>query len=349
MPVYNAQKYLREAIDSILQQTFTNFEFLIIDDGSTDASVDIIRSYTDPRIKFVQNEKNFGITFTLNRGISLADTEYIARMDADDVSHPERLEKQYQYALANPECALISTWVRQISDDGQFEKLKGPKAGFIYSLMYGPSGIFHPTTMYKKSAVLHVGMYSQEYAEDYNLWCKMARNFKIGYLRNALLDYRSSNTSLWRHSHKEGNLKALDVQVLKNVQYYTNDSFKLSNWEVQFLREHTDQTPDVRDQGAVIECFKKLDLITSSFLTFQDCNCTDKKELKHAALEHKRRLLERLEQDFTRFEIISLMIRLCYWEHLYHFIRKKSKFAARTKLTLIKQKFLSQLFIFDIN
>src|SRR5688572_25142970 len=104
MPVYNAEKYLKEAIDSILQQTLTDFEFLIIDDGSTDASVRIIRSYADSRIRLVQNETNAGITVTLNKGIELAKAPLIARMDADDISYPMRLQRQYDFFLAHPYC-----------------------------------------------------------------------------------------------------------------------------------------------------------------------------------------------------------------------------------------------------
>ena len=91
MGVYNGQRYLRAAIDSILQQTFTNFEFLIIDDGSKDASVEIIKSYSDPRIRLLINEKNIGLAASLNRGINSSTSRYIARMDCDDISLPQRL------------------------------------------------------------------------------------------------------------------------------------------------------------------------------------------------------------------------------------------------------------------
>src|SRR5215472_9201923 len=97
MPVYNGEKHLREAIDSILSQTFRDFEFLIINDGSTDGSVEIIASYRDPRILLVHNEKNLGLIATLNRGMDLARGEYITRMDCDDISLPRRLEKQVAF------------------------------------------------------------------------------------------------------------------------------------------------------------------------------------------------------------------------------------------------------------
>ena len=109
MPAYNAENYIREAIDSILAQTFRDFEFLIIDDGSTDHTVEIIRSYSDSRIRLYQNERNMGVAATLNRGLDLARGEYIARMDADDISLPERFAKQAAYMDAHPDVAVCGS------------------------------------------------------------------------------------------------------------------------------------------------------------------------------------------------------------------------------------------------
>ena len=97
MPAYNAEKYIREAIDSILAQTYTDFEFIIIDDASTDATASIVESYSDERIRFFRNEHNMGVANTLNRGLDLAVGEYIARMDSDDISLPERFAKQVEF------------------------------------------------------------------------------------------------------------------------------------------------------------------------------------------------------------------------------------------------------------
>src|SRR6186713_3066927 len=99
MPVYNAERFLAAAIDSILNQSFTDFEFLIIDDCSSDNSVNIITSYKDPRILLYQNEKNLGISATLNKGIELASTDLVARMDSDDISYPDRLQKQVDFIV----------------------------------------------------------------------------------------------------------------------------------------------------------------------------------------------------------------------------------------------------------
>ena len=111
MPAYNAEKYINEAIDSILAQTFTDFEFIIIDDGSTDSTCAIVESYSDSRIRFFKNEHNLGVAATLNRGLDLARGEYIARMDADDISLPTRFEKQAAYMDSHPDVVVCGTGV----------------------------------------------------------------------------------------------------------------------------------------------------------------------------------------------------------------------------------------------
>ena len=111
MTVHNGEKHLSEAIDGILNQTFKDFEFLVIDDGSTDGSADIIQSYKDVRIRFISNGKNLSVPVSLNMGLNLARGEYIARMDCDDISLPQRLEKQVQFMDANPEVGVCGTWL----------------------------------------------------------------------------------------------------------------------------------------------------------------------------------------------------------------------------------------------
>src|SRR6476469_4762791 len=175
MPVYNAERFLREAIDSILQQTLSYFEFLIIDDGSTDNSVAIIKSYGDARISFIQNEKNLGISATLNRGLELASCELIARMDADDISYPERLQKQYDFFETNKDVALLSTWAREVSETGELVYTARWRPPFFYYNLTFECWIYHPTVMYRRSAVLDVGAYSPPYSEDYALWWYLSR------------------------------------------------------------------------------------------------------------------------------------------------------------------------------
>ena len=121
MPVYNAERYLRQAIESILSQTFHDFEFMIINDGSTDSSRDIVLSYHDSRIRLIDNETNIGLPRTLNRGLSLAKGEFIARQDADDESNPDRLAHQVAYLSSHPHVALLGSQCTVIDQHGNLD------------------------------------------------------------------------------------------------------------------------------------------------------------------------------------------------------------------------------------
>ncbi len=262
MPVYNAEKFLKEAIESILNQTFSDFEFLIIDDGSVDNSAKIIRSYSDSRIRYIQNEKNQGISFTLNKGIELASSEYIARMDADDISYPARLEKQYQYFRDNPDCTLVSSWIRGINaagEAGYVDKLN--PAFYFYNLIF-TCWIYHPTVMYKREIVKKVGMYRSMYSEDFDLWWRISRNYPFYTLPEVLLDYRATETSLWRETKKMEYSIAEHDLIKRNINYYTNGSLKLDHQDIEFFKHNLQPLVSLKSRHAIIESFKKLDYIT---------------------------------------------------------------------------------------
>jgi glycosyltransferase involved in cell wall biosynthesis len=122
MSVYNGERFLNEAIESILTQTFTDFEFLIINDGSTDDSVKIIESFQDSRIRLINNERNLKLIASLNKGVSLAMGKYIARMDCDDVSMPDRLEKEVRFLESNEEYGVVGTWYTVIDGEGKDQR-----------------------------------------------------------------------------------------------------------------------------------------------------------------------------------------------------------------------------------
>ena len=123
IPVYNAEKYIKEAIESILNQTFSNFEFIIIDDGSIDATEEIIKSFKDSRIVYIKNEKNLGLIKTLNKGISIARGEFIARMDSDDISMPQRFELQLDVFKKYKGVDIVNVALKKMSEDGTFDVL----------------------------------------------------------------------------------------------------------------------------------------------------------------------------------------------------------------------------------
>ena len=200
MPVYNAEKYLREAIDSILNQTFSDFEFLIIDDGSSDSTSNIIESYTDPRIRLFKNKKNLGLIATLNKGVSLAKGKYIARMDADDISHPSRLARQFEYLSQHSEVGVLGAAVQIIDDSGNAsDKSRPPTShGVIRWHLCFSDPIVHPSVMIRRSVFNKVGGYSSDmlHAEDYDLWRRLSNVTRLANMNDVLLFLRKHKNSI---------------------------------------------------------------------------------------------------------------------------------------------------------
>ncbi len=192
MPVYNGATYLREAIDSILTQTFVDFEFLIINDGSTDLSETIIATYDDPRIKYLKNDHNLGLVNTLNLGIEAAQGEYIARMDADDISLPTRFATQVAFLDQQPEVGACGTAYRYFGEVNEEKVLpSNPKEAFV--LLSSTSCLGHPTSMIRKSVLdRHSIRYESayEYAEDYAFWIRISQVASLCSLPESLLLYR---------------------------------------------------------------------------------------------------------------------------------------------------------------
>lgn len=272
MPVFNAQSFLREAIDSILNQTLRDFELLIVNDASTDESLSIIQSYDDPRIRVVNNESNLGISATLNKGINLSTTELIARMDADDISAPTRLQKQYDFFLDHPDCALVSSWVNIVSEDGSHIHTEQFRSRYYYYNMTFDCWIYHPSVMYKKAVVLEVGAYNSFYSEDFDLFWHILRKYKIANIEEPLLDYRITSQSLHQVVKKAEYDAALYRQVIRNIKYYAGDNFHISYEEVQCLQFKFDSILKLNSIWAIVAAFKKLDIITLNILNHPNPN-----------------------------------------------------------------------------
>lgn len=193
MPVYNVAAYLREAMDSMLAQTYTDFELIVLDDCSPDNSAEILDTYTDPRIVRYRGEKNVGLSNVLNVGMQLARGEYIARMDSDDLSTPERLAVQVAYLDAHPEIDLCScgmelfgakkeVWVRE----------NNPEDVKITALFHSP--ILHASSVWRRASFERVGLrFQQEMvpAEDYDMWTRaMAAGLKLVNIPHVMYKYR---------------------------------------------------------------------------------------------------------------------------------------------------------------
>jgi glycosyltransferase involved in cell wall biosynthesis len=192
MAAYNAEAHLSAAIDSILRQSFTDFEFIIIDDGSTDRTAEIIAAYGDPRIKTIRNPGNLGLIRSLNRGLDAAGGTYVARMDADDEALPERFERQVGFLDAHPEIGLCGTAIETFGVRTERWALICEPARVKCQLLFDP-GLSHPTAMFRRSLVVQHGLrYDERYlhAEDYALWVRFADVAGIANLPDVLLRYR---------------------------------------------------------------------------------------------------------------------------------------------------------------
>ena len=193
MPAYNAEKYIAAAIDSILSQTFGDFEFIIINDCSTDRTEEIVLSYEDPRIVYLKNDENLGVAKTLNKGLAAAKGKYIARMDADDISMPERLAKQVAFLEMNPNIAVMGTNVEIFNETGTIctgwsaTEPEQMKVDLLYAC-----GLAHPSVMIRTDAIRDLGGYDPEFngLEDYELWCRVTEKHQITTLPDILLRYR---------------------------------------------------------------------------------------------------------------------------------------------------------------
>ena len=192
MPVYNGAVHLREAIDSILNQTYRDFEFLIIDDGSQDNSVEVVQSYEDPRIRLIRNEANIGLPATLNKGIRLARGEYIARMDGDDAALPERLERQVAFLDLHPEIGMVGAWLTLLHDHDVWFCYP-EHHDYLKCLLLFRNYVGHPTvTMRREVLLLHNIGYDETmwHAEDYDLWIRLSFKTRLHNMPEILHRYR---------------------------------------------------------------------------------------------------------------------------------------------------------------
>ena len=199
MPTYNAGRYVAEAIQSVLQQSFEDWELVIVDDGSTDDTREIIRSFSDTRIRLLCNGHDF--IGSLNMGLDAARGKYIARMDADDVMHPDRLKIQYAIMEEEPEITVCGSWIRIFGENKPGivpTSFKG-KLTDIYGLLLKKSPLYHPTVMMRSKFLRRHALRYERYccAEDYKLWFEIAKKGGVFFVEDQpLMFYRSSESQV---------------------------------------------------------------------------------------------------------------------------------------------------------
>ena len=202
MAVYNGERFLRPAIESILNQTFTDFELLIVDDASTDSTPAIIRSYQDPRIRVIRNERNSGAGYSRNVGLRNARGEYIAVLDADDVAYPQRLAEQVAFLDAHADIVLLGGAQDLIDERGvRLKTMYFPTDPLIirWTLLFR-NCVQHSTVMYRRDAALQAGGYDPKLpsAEDFSLWGRLAAVYPLAQTSQVLAMYRSHPSGISR-------------------------------------------------------------------------------------------------------------------------------------------------------
>lgn len=221
MAVCNDESYLKESIESVLDQTYKNFELIIINDASTDTSEAILKTYPDTRIQVINNEVNIGLTKSLNKALQIASGEFVARMDADDICHKERFEKQVAFFNSNKNISLCGTWVTFFGKENNkaqypvfHDEIK------VALLSYNPFA--HPTVMWRNRNFKESGFkYDEDYitSQDYELWSRAAYKIQTANIPEYLLFYRKHDRQITNYKQKDqsGNATKIKLNQLGNL------------------------------------------------------------------------------------------------------------------------------------
>ena len=233
IPVYNGERYLKEALNSVIEQTYKNLEIVIINDGSVDQTESIIHDFSDSRIKYFKNVSNLGLIKTLNLGLGLCTGEFVARFDADDVMHPERIEKQVSYLKENADVAVVGSHWRYINENGdvtghhtaEFGKLKCS----LVSILTGENPVGHPAATIRSQILKDHSLHYEDFkdAEDLHLWFNiLGKGIYIDNVPELLLDYRIHSDQV-SQVNKKGQ-ETLHLKVLQAFyRSFTGEDFNL--------------------------------------------------------------------------------------------------------------------------
>jgi glycosyltransferase involved in cell wall biosynthesis len=257
MTVYNGERYLRKAIQSILTQTLENFEFIIINDGSTDNTAEILKSYQDPRMKVIHQE-NTGVSISINRGLKLCRGKYIARMDADDISLPERLNLQVDFLERNSDYVMVGTGVVVIDEkDKVLSKfgLSSDDLGIKWVCLFD-SPFAQSSVMIRKDAIVRANYYKEGvdyFVEDYDLWSRIVYIEKVANLKDVVHQYRDNPQGISRSNKEAQERQALQISF-NNINSLINDpSFDMERaFVLHCLRESTAAEHDFNPEQIMV-------------------------------------------------------------------------------------------------
>lgn len=292
MPVFSCEKYIRESINSILNQTYRNFEFIIIDDASTDLTVNFIMDFKDERIKIIQNELNSGPSVSLNRGMLESKGKFLAIMHGDDIADSRRINSQVKYMISNPDVAVLGCQYLTINQSNKkiISKSRLPlhHDSIVASLLFA-NPICHPTVMLRKESLANLGLqYEHEFrlCEDYDLWTRLAlRGLKFHNLDIIGLSYR-------RHSQQASSAKSSKEQ----------EQFEIIKHK---YREKCDSKLD--EMASLLDNFNLLDLDKIVFLISKLTESNKFKAVLYKKLRIAIHQSIKLNQQIYKFDIFDYL------------------------------------------
>lgn len=234
LPVYNGAQCIESAVKSILDQTFTDFELIIINDASTDSSEYIIKSFTDSRIRYVSNQANLGLSKSLNKGIDLCEGTYIARMDQDDIALPERFKTQLEFMEYHEEIGLCGSWFQNFGAHDSVEELETEHYNIVFKLLH-QFHMLHPSWFIRKSFIeQHELKYDPNtIANDYDFITRFVTIGKVANVPKVLMKYRQDPKSLSKQKEKQIKLESYDI---KNI-LFQSIGLKLTNKELDLYEK----------------------------------------------------------------------------------------------------------------
>ena len=330
MPVYNAERFLREAINSILGQTYTDFEFIIVEDVSTDRTAEIIESYSDARILYIKNKKNIGMPASLNKGIALAHGEYIARMDADDVSIPERIEKQFLFMESHPEVGVTSSNAIIIDGKGNFiSEMYVPQSHILILWTFCFScSIIHPAVMANRQLFRQAGGYrdlandkAECFPEDYDLWVRLSKQTQFYNFSEPLLKYRM---------HGKNN-SATNMQALLRNSSKICRSYLQSVLGKEIPQTLVDTQWGVANSPSLRGMSQHIERLYNYFINLPGISPQEKKLIREDASIHLLQMVKKYPFDLYSLTTLAHALKINQGAYIYLYVLKKLLYKIRTQ------------------
>ncbi len=295
MSVFNGARYLRASVESILSQTYADFEFIIVDDGSTDDSARILNSYRDLRIRVIFQD-NCGLAAALNRGLTQARGEFVARQDQDDVSLPERLASQIRYLDGKGDAALVGTGAQIVNPDGSLRRVSGQLTQSVllrWALLFG-NPFIHSSVMIRRRALEDVGGYTldpqRQPPEDYELWSRIATRWNVANLDKPLLRYREVPGSMSRDERHPFHRTAVNIS-LENMRRVVGEDAGWDDARLLQVLEFVTGTQSSAGVPKTISVLRDLLALERAFCAYYGLSWWAQLELR---LHNRQRTLRRM-------------------------------------------------------